>query len=63
MARKKAVAAPVVEPVVEPEEVLTVDLFDATPVQINGVLVTLPKGKQEVSKHIYNVLKDANLIK
>jgi len=59
MAKRKTKA----EKAAEALETFAIDLFDATPVQINGVLVTLPKGKQEVSKHIYNVLKDANLIK
>lgn len=44
------------------EELFEVNLFDVTPVQINGGLQHLAKGSQKVSKQIYNVLKDANLV-
>ena len=50
------------EPEPEPEELFEVNLFDAVPVQINGSLQHLAKGSQKVSKQIYNVLKDANLV-
>ncbi|OHD23520.1 MAG: hypothetical protein A2Y38_12215 [Spirochaetes bacterium GWB1_59_5] len=44
-------------------EVFEVDLPDTMPVMINGALQQLPKGRQQVGRQIYNVLRDANLTK
>lgn len=52
----------VVEPDLMDDGLLEVTLFDVTPIQINGQLTHLPKGKQRVAKNIFNVLRDANLI-
>lgn len=69
MARKKKAVevappaeTPVETPVAPQPETFEVDLFDTVPVVINGQHVQLQKGKQAVSKQIYNVLKDAKLI-
>lgn len=45
------------------DAVFDVDLPDTTPVMINGALQQLPKGRQQVGRQIYNVLRDANLTK
>lgn len=44
------------------EETFEVTLFDRTDIQVNGHLQHLPGGNQKVSKQIYNILRDANLI-